>query len=146
MNSVPIRCPSVKYFAPTKKKRIKYFMSSVVGLLPAGPANMIMEFVLYKHALPYKWIRAFNRCIAQLPRPARMTHFGKTCIRYRTYDTSCPYRKRRKRFIWTDHVIQFKNHPIYLEETTYDYVEHVRGHVQDHAKKSISQEKSDGYK
>lgn len=101
-------------------------MSSIVGLLPTGPANMIMEFVLYQHALPYKWIRVFNRCIAQLPRSARMTHFGKLCIRYRTDEnTSCPYRKRRKRFIWTDHVINFKNHPILLEEITYDYVERV---------------------
>ena len=83
---------------------------------------------MYPHDLPYKWNLAFNRCIAELPLECRIkTRNGHRYIRYRKYAdensyTSCPYRPRRKRYIWTDHRVEFNGHSIEMQAVVYDFV------------------------
>ena len=99
----------------------------MLASLPSDLLRHTMEFCLHRHRLPYRWNRAFNACVRELPKRVRATRFGKTFVRYERFPdealfSSRPYRKPRKRMVRTDYVVAFGNYCLCLEEVAYDVV------------------------
>ena len=92
--------------------------------LPIDIRRVTMEFILYKHELPYRWNEVFNKCMSELPRCERMKRFGKKYARYKLIsgESLDNMFEKHKRIIKYDYFVKFGKGIIMFEELEYDYV------------------------
>lgn len=74
-------------------------------MLPYELVNLILEYKLHKHLLPYDNIVLFNKCLQELPRAKRKTRANLEYIRYKHYDTPTYGYKPQDRVVYYDYLV-----------------------------------------
>ena len=92
--------------------------------LPLELEYHIMEFCLHKHLLPYKWNKNYNNCMHELSECFQVTKVRNSYKLYpdESHYVSYPYREARKRPIFKNYYMEFRNFDIKMVEVTFDFI------------------------